>query len=383
MAYIRKTPKDKNAWFIEKANKKHSHKFDYSNTAYTGSHNQVLITCRTHGDFSTTATSHLAGTGCPTCGYRSNGDSKKLTLQKFVEKANNVHSNFYDYSSSEYTRSQEDITIICPKHGAFKQKANSHLAGHGCPLCAREASSKNMSADIEHFMLRAKEAHGDKYDYSETVFKGYNNKVTIICPIHGQFEQLPKHHADGFGCVKCGSDILAQLYRRTREEFVEQARQAHGDKYDYSLVEYKNSNSKVLIVCSQHGVFQQSAQSHLSGRGCRECTLQGGYSQLAKGTLYVLKCGDITKVGITNKDPLKRAKAVSKSFGAEFVIYKTYEFDEGFIPLNLETSLLKVLRKEFKSPVSKFDGSTECFFNVDTTYLVGLIEKEINNMRIP
>jgi hypothetical protein len=377
LAYIRKTPTDKREWFIEKANKKHNNKFEYGNTVYVSSHGQVVITCKEHGDFSTTATSHLAGSGCPTCGFLASGQSKRLSLKDFVDKANIVHSGFYDYSESVYTRSQDDIVITCPLHGNFTQKANSHLMGHGCKLCANNKSSESLSVGQEHFLARAKDAHGEKYDYSQVKFSNYNTKVCIICPIHREFEQMPKHHADGFGCSKCGSDVLAKLYSRTNDEFIVAAEKVHGQLYDYSLVDYKNSNTHVLIGCRQHGIFRQGAQSHLSGRGCRKCRLQGGYSQLQSGTLYIMQCGDMTKVGITNKSAEGRAETISKSFGAEFSVVKEYKFDDGYIPLRTETKVLQILKSKFKSPSSKFDGSTECFFDVDLSYLIAVIECEV------
>lgn len=89
------------------------------------------------------------------------------------------------------------MTIICPVHGEFQQKAGSHLK-YGCPKCAR-----NSPITIEEFIKRAKKAHGNKYDYSKVVLKGTSNKVTIICPIHGEFEQRASDHLRGCGCNKC------------------------------------------------------------------------------------------------------------------------------------------------------------------------------------
>ena len=124
----------------------------------------------------------------------------------------------------------------------------------------------------ENFITRAKEMHGDKYDYSKSIYKGFNIRISIICKVHGLFEQLPGNHLKGFGCKRC-----AKQHTPTNEEFIEQAKNIHGDKYDYSNVDYKNAKTKVEIICPVHGPFEQTPDSHLSGRGCISC---GGSKKL-------------------------------------------------------------------------------------------------------
>jgi hypothetical protein len=118
----------------------------------------------------------------------------------------------------------------------------------------------------EEFIRRAKKVHGDKYDYSKVEYKGTHTKVCIICPIHGEFFQTPNNHLHGQGCLACGG--RKQL---TKEEFIQKAREVHGDKYDYSKVEYVNKNTKVKIICPIHGEFEQEPNSHLEGKGCPNC----------------------------------------------------------------------------------------------------------------
>lgn len=98
----------------------------------------------------------------------------------------------------------------------------------------------------ETFIEKAKAVHGDKYDYSKVEYNNILKEVIIICREHGEFEQLPKTHKRGNGCIKCGKDKASHARKNTLEEFIEKATQVHGAKYDYSKVEYKKSCQKVI-----------------------------------------------------------------------------------------------------------------------------------------
>ena len=119
----------------------------------------------------------------------------------------------------------------------------------------------------EEFIKRAKEIHGDKYDYSKVEYKGNHAKVCIICPEHGEFWQRACSHLRGIGCAKCGG-----VGKSNTDEFIEKAKEIHGDKYDYSKVEYINNQTKVCIICPEHGEFWQTPNCHLKGKGCIKCS---------------------------------------------------------------------------------------------------------------
>ena len=123
---------------------------------------------------------------------------------------------------------------------------------------------KQLTKDI--FIERARKTHGNKYDYSQVDYINNRTKVCIVCPIHGAFWQAPNNHMKGVGCQKC-----ARKYKPTAQEFAERAREIHGDKYDYSNVDYKNARTKICIVCPEHGEFWQVPDSHLRGYGCPRC----------------------------------------------------------------------------------------------------------------
>ena len=123
---------------------------------------------------------------------------KKLTLESFLERAEKIHNNKYDYSKVEYVNAKTKVCIICPKHGEFWQTPDNHLKGKGCAYCA---NVKKITT--EEFIERAREVHGDKYDYSSSVYVNNKTKIKIICPIHGEFELTPNAHLQGRGCKKC------------------------------------------------------------------------------------------------------------------------------------------------------------------------------------
>ena len=126
---------------------------------------------------------------------------KKFTHNEFVKKVNIVHNNFYDYSKTIYVNSSSKVEIICPLHGSFWQTANSHLQGFECKICAYKKLSKILSSNITDFIIKAKNIHGSKYNYSKVIYKNNKTKIIIICPIHGEFEQTPDRHLQGNGCL--------------------------------------------------------------------------------------------------------------------------------------------------------------------------------------
>jgi hypothetical protein len=119
----------------------------------------------------------------------------------------------------------------------------------------------------DEFIFNAKEVHGDKYDYSLVEYINKDKKVKIICPIHGIFEQRPRNHIN----QKQGCPICSGVKKSTVNEFISKSKQKHGDKYDYSLVEYFNNKTLVKIICPIHGIFEQTPNNHLNGQDCPLC----------------------------------------------------------------------------------------------------------------
>ena len=123
--------------FVQKANKKHNKKYQYMNTIYAGAKKKVKITCPLHGEFEQAPSSHLAGIGCAKCARDKQSERLNSTKKTFVKKANKVHNNAYDYTNTIYTNVRTKLKIKCPTHGIFEQLPSNHLAGNGCPTCAK------------------------------------------------------------------------------------------------------------------------------------------------------------------------------------------------------------------------------------------------------
>ena len=184
---------------------------------------------------------------------------KKLTTKEFILKAQLVHGDKYDYSLVDYKCNKLKVIFICKSHGKFLQTPSNYLSGNGCPKCV------GLNKTTEEFINEVKLIHGDKYDYSNVKYDKSDNKVIIVCKVHGEFTQIPTDHLSGRGCSKCVG------LNKTTEEFINEAKLVHGDKFDYSEVKYNNSTDSIKIICKTHGEFLQTSSTHLSGRGCPKC----------------------------------------------------------------------------------------------------------------
>lgn len=129
--------------------------------------------------------------------------------------------------------------------------------------------NKKLIKAKETFFEKANIVHNNKYNYSKFVYINSQVKGCIICPIHGEFFQSPSSHLRGYGCPECGK--IRQGKKDDKETFIEKAKVVHGNKYDYSKVNYINSGTKVTIICPKHAEFQQTPQNHLNGQGCPKC----------------------------------------------------------------------------------------------------------------
>ena len=199
---------------------------------------------------------------------------RKRTLSDFIERARAVHGDKYDYSKAVYKGVHEKLCIICPKHGEFWQTPSNHISRRSiCPKCSKENTAELLKMDTQSFISKAREVHGEKYDYSNVNYQHNDQKVCIICPEHGPFMQSPHIHLRGHGCPKC-----ANCYVPSTEEFIAASKAIYGDKYDYSKTVYENSKKKVCIICPEHGEFWVNPNNHISKRiGCSRCT---GYYDL-------------------------------------------------------------------------------------------------------
>lgn len=180
--------------FVEKANKVHQHRYDYTSSIYVGSNEPITIMCLTHGYFNTTPKNHIHGKcGCPEC------KRLRTSKQHLIDKANKTHC---DYSLvPQYINTADKIKIICEYHGAFEQIVANHMyLNSDCPQCSRD----NLSKTKGEFIQIANEIHKNKYNYSlidNDIIKSHTS-LHIICNNHGIFNQTAQQHLK-HGCAKC------------------------------------------------------------------------------------------------------------------------------------------------------------------------------------
>lgn len=196
--------------FIEKSNRIHNFKYDYSKVKYSNNCTKVCIICPTHGEFYQIPNSHSRGGGCDKCRI----DGKRSTKEEFIIKARNVHGNKYNYDKVNYKTALSKVEIICPEHGSFKQTPNKHISRkQGCVKCGKEALSKKTRKSKKVFIEEANIIHNNKYDYSLVDYQTCKIKVKIVCPKHGEFKQSPSKHLSGDGCPICGNESISKKAR--------------------------------------------------------------------------------------------------------------------------------------------------------------------------
>lgn len=213
---------------------------------------------------------------------------------EFIEKAKSIHGDKYDYSKVEYTKNSEKVCITCPQHGEFWMTPHNHLQKRGCPICANASRKKflnnydrtSINEKVkENFFAKANEKHSYKYDYSKSEYVNSRTPMSIVCPIHGEFLMTPRQHLQGCGCYKCAKENFSMRKKLGIDGFIEKAAKVHGNKYDYSKVEYINALTKVCVICPVHGEFWQTPSAHIHLReGCPKCN-ESHLERLTRNTL--------------------------------------------------------------------------------------------------
>jgi hypothetical protein len=286
MEIISETIRQSTESFIKLAKKEYGDLYDYSKVIHRHSDKKVIIICKIHGEFEQTPRMHLKNPiyieKCPDCNLEKRKDD-------FINKANIVHDNKYDYSKVNYINYTTKVIIICPLHREFEitPKRHSGTEQTGCALCYYDEKRYTKEMFIEKANLK----HNNKYDYSKVIYTAANNKVIIICSIHGEFEQRPGSHLFGKGCRICGNNNYILTRMKTFEQFIEESNQIHNNYYDYSKVNYIDYNTKIIIICPKHGEFQQHPKNHcVMKHGCIKCATAKTYSNAAiEWLIYIMK----------------------------------------------------------------------------------------------
>jgi very-short-patch-repair endonuclease/signal peptidase I len=176
-------------------------------------------------------------------------------LEIFLKKSKEKWGDKYDYSLVEFTKSSEKVKIIYDNK-IYEQTPDGHM------IAAPERKSELKTT--QQFIEECSKIHNNKYSYEKTIYTLAKNKVIITCPEHGDFEQCANSHCQGMGCILCGYEALKEIDRvkKTTDEFIQEAKLTWGDKYDYSQTEYKNARTKLKIIYDDI-IYEQLPNSHL------------------------------------------------------------------------------------------------------------------------
>lgn len=256
--------------FIKKAREMHKDKYDYSKVNYVNNSTKVTITCLLHGDFEQYPSSHLAGHGCPEC-----AGHPRYNTESFIKKAKEIYKDEYEYDQVNYVDSITPVKIYCKKHGYFEQRPVLFLQGYGCPKCGNERKGDYHRGTKEDFVKKAEELYpNNEYGYEKVNYINNHTPIIIIDHLHNdeEFSMMPYVFLAGSQNPRYKSDRIRQKRSMGAEEFIRRAKEIHEDDYDYSEVEYVNSNTKVKIYCPRCGeYFYQTPANHLKGEGCPHC----------------------------------------------------------------------------------------------------------------
>ena len=262
--------------FINKA-KKIFPDYIYDKVRYQNNKTKVIIVCPKHGDFFTKPNSLLNKEGCPLCGKENRILANTKSKEEFIRKAKLIFPN-YDYSKVKYINENFKISVICNIHGEFKITPHNLLSKHGCQKCANEKIKKKLRYSTSEFISLAKQVHPE-YDYTKVEYINCRTKIAIGCPKHGIFFMKPSVLLRNHGCPKCRSELIGNIFRSNTNDFIIKAKRVFPE-YDYSKVDYKNSTTKVEIVCSKHGIFYALPGMFLQGHGCPSCNQSKGETKI-------------------------------------------------------------------------------------------------------
>lgn len=331
--------------FVRDARAVHGEKYDYIEETYHGVKPKIAIICSFHKKiFWQSPDSHInGGRGCPDCAPAKYLDTTRAwRLQNIRNRLLKMTDGTVLLVEETFVKWHAEADFVCHEHGQFSRSVFNALTSLSpCPEC--NDGSLGRSLNHEEILYRFSLKKGN-FTILEIDGYGSHAKVEIACHDcdRGQFtlkvtDSYKREYACG-GCSRKASKVFrlseARKYHKANRAnrfvaWVALAKEKHHDKYDYSLVEYINSVTKVKIICSKHKVFEQKPSDHLAG-GCRKCAdekLHGLYSETyferfpdqkeISGILYYVRfdheCRSFFKVGITKNSLIKRFSSVVNS----------------------------------------------------------------------
>lgn len=179
--------------------------------AYKNAHTKVKVICLIHGEFFVSINNHIYnGRGCPVCGDEKQAKAMSYSTEEFIKLSLDIHGQKYDYSKVIYVKGKAYVKIICRVHGVFEQLATGHLRGKGCFDCYHDSTATFPMHSLEEFLIKAKEKHGNSYDYTNSIFTGLSALISIKCHKHGIFTQEASSHLRGSGCWQCSKKCTSK-----------------------------------------------------------------------------------------------------------------------------------------------------------------------------
>lgn len=374
---------EKRKRYQDKISQKHGDKYVVTDwLELKGTADEVVVECKDHGEYKTTfysahKTSHG---GCPAC--------KSLEESEvFINKAQKLHKGKYVYKNEDYVCSRTLMNIFCTKHkSTFSQRPSAHLQGQGCPLCGKEDAITNSRSNQEEFLLKCKEVHGDKLDYTKVVYECNYNPVTIVCDMHGDFSITPRNLLSGTGCVECKKEANRKFHE---DKFLQKV--TNESKYqhlDFSKASYVNNRTSVDIYCKDHNEWFKRTPNKIldehSSIGCSTCNKLSINRWTIKSVLSIpnikekygyIYTGSITringtKIGITSDRSarLSTYKRDLEKYNTEFKYtnYRKLKYLECVIA---ETILKKFYSKSKVEHSMDFGGKNEVY-DIKNTNLI-------------
>lgn len=266
---------------------------------------------------------------------------KMMSTEQWINRAKEVWKDKYSYNNTIYAGQKHKVTITCHMHGDFEVLPNNHLTKNsGCPLC-----SATKRRTTETFVMEAIAKYGTQYDYSKVNFTGVDNKVTIICRDHGEFEITPYRHLNNAaGCPRCGHLKISISRLMSQQDYVEKATIAHNGLYSYENLTYTGIKDKVEIICHKHGSFFQTADNHLHLKhGCPDCDREFRNSAENKDRHTAAEFVKIATTRLGNKYD-----------------YSKVEYINNKVPITIICSIHGPFRQRPSNHLTGYEGCPEC-----------------------
>lgn len=254
---------------VAKARATHGERYTYSGESKQGRYRFLHIVCKDHGEFKQVFGNHLQGKGCPACGKLENNKGVTHTLEDIRRIGDGVHFDRYTYISLDRTGRYPTLQLSCKQHGEFKQSMYNHLAGKGCPECARLIGRETLSS----VTIKAAKVQTQNYEYLSLAYEQRKPKLMLRCAIHGVFTQLKETHLQGSGCPSCAEEHRREKLRVTTDKISSRVPSEVLTRYPFSDLKVVDGKSYLTITCAEHGTSEKSVDNYLRGQGCKDCAI--------------------------------------------------------------------------------------------------------------